>query len=275
MAVDVVGGSLAAATLAESGRSAPPVPVLVFGAAARHARTANVTEVDPSQAPRVQLDRRFGFGLVAAGTWQRVPAGEHRLLVHNLVTHLVPGAYVWIDVADAWRREATEHALACGLEPMDAAGELLFRRTGRVTVHDLVAAARARLVRTTPHELAVLLAGDHGCVVLDTRTSTDRERLGTVPGAIHVPRTTLEWRVDPSSGYSHPDIRSFEQCLVVMCTDGYSSSLAADSLRRLGFVRATDLVGGFTAWRDAGLPVERPGAGPATDASTGSDVRHP
>jgi rhodanese-related sulfurtransferase len=178
------------------------------------------------------------------------------LLVHNLVTHLVPGAPVRIDVCHQARVEAMAHGLACGLEPLDAVEQLLFRRTRRTTVHDLVAEARVRLIRTTPQALATRLADDPGCVVLDTRTPADRARFGAIPGAIHTPRTTLEWRVDPSSGYSHPAIRTFEQYLVVVCNEGYSSSLAAASLQRLGFANATDLIGGFMAWRAAGLPVE-------------------
>jgi rhodanese-related sulfurtransferase len=236
--------------------------VLVFGSVPDGARGAGVTEVDPSRAPRIQLAARFGLGLIAASTWEQVPARDHRLLVHNLVTHLVPGAHAWIDVGDREPHVASEHARACGLEPVDATEGRLFRRTLRTTVHDLVADARARLTRMTPQSLAVRLATDPECVVLDTRTPTDRRRFGIVPGSIHAPRTTLEWRVDPTSGYSHRRIRTFQQCLVVMCAEGYSSSLAATSLQRLGFVNATDLVGGFLAWREAGLPIARPGPEP-------------
>ena len=97
-------------------------------------------------------------------------------------------------------------------------------------------------------------------VVLDTRTPTDRDRFGVIAGSVHAPRTVLEWAVDPASGYHHPAVRGFDQRLVVVCHEGYSSSLAAQSLRRLGFHRATDLVGGV-----AGVAGRRPaprGAGP-------------
>lgn len=76
-----------------------------------------------------------------------------------------------------------------------------------------------------------------------------------IPGALHLPRTVLEWRVDPDSPWRNPHVGSLDRQLVIVCDHGYSSSLAACSLRELGFTRATDLVGGFQAWRAAGLPV--------------------
>jgi rhodanese-related sulfurtransferase len=230
--------------------------MLVFGRMAAGAGRGEVTEVDEAHALRVQLDVRFGRGLITAATWNGVAACERRLLVHNLVSHLVAGAWVRIDVGPGSAAERCGHALACGLEPVAGQFEPVFRRTSRTTVHDLVAEARAQLVRMTPQTLAGRLRADPDCLVLDTRTSTDRARCGTIAGSIHLPRTTLEWRVDPSSGYSHPRIHTVEQSLVVLCNDGYSSSLAAVSLQRLGFGHATDLIGGFTAWRRAGLPVE-------------------
>ena len=78
-----------------------------------------------------------------------------------------------------------------------------------------------------------------------------------MPGAVHHPRNVLEWRADPSSGYSDPAIASdLERHVIVMCDEGYQSSLVAATLQDLGFSRATDLDGGFQAWRAAGLPVE-------------------
>ena len=198
--------------------------------------------------------------------WDRAAFGERRLLVHNLVAHLVPGARVRIDVDETQRSEATEHALSCGLEPAGEVQHNMFRRTHRTTVHDLVAEARKHLVRLTPESVSAQLAHDGECLLVDTRTPTDRLQFGMVPGSIHIPRTTLEWRADPSSGYSHPRIRSFGQHLIVMCDEGYSSSLAAASLQRLGFVNSTDLVGGFRAWRAAGLAVQ-----PANDLEPADD----
>ncbi len=242
------------------------MPTLVFGRAPVDVSAVDVTGVGEVEALRVQLNARFGLGVITAEAWGCAAPRERRLLVHNLVAHLVPGARVKIDVggsdADATdvggtgRVDVNQHARACGLEPVVGSADPEFRRTSRTTIHDLVAEARAQLVRVSPQALAVQLSADPDCVVLDTRTPTDRARFGAIAGSIHVPRTTLEWRVDPASGYSHPRIRTFEQSLVVLCNEGYSSSLAAASLQRLGFVNATDLIGGFAAWCDAGLPVE-------------------
>ena len=92
-------------------------------------------------------------------------------------------------------------------------------------------------------------------LVIDTRSQDLRQEYGVIPGSLHVPRTVLEWRADPDSGYSNPEIGAFDRVLVLMCSDGASSSLAAVSLQELGFGCATDMVGGFVAWREAGLPV--------------------
>jgi rhodanese-related sulfurtransferase len=94
--------------------------------------------------------------------------------------------------------------------------------------------------------------------VIDTRTPTDRARFGAIHGAVHVPRTVVEWHFDPANGYLHPAMRSFDQPLVVVCNSGYSSSLSAANLVRIGFTDVADLVGGFEAWRVAGFPVDQP-----------------
>jgi rhodanese-related sulfurtransferase len=73
------------------------------------------------------------------------------------------------------------------------------------------------------------------------------------------PRNVLEWRMDPASSHSDPAVGGLDRRVIVVCTEGYQSSLAAATLRDLGFVRAADLAGGFEAWRDAGLPVEAVG----------------
>jgi rhodanese-related sulfurtransferase len=123
----------------------------------------------------------------------------------------------------------------------------------RFTLEDLLTEARSSLVRLTPAEAREAQA--NGALILDTRMITDRERFGTVADSIHAPRTKLEWIVDPVSGYSHERIQGFHQLLIVMCDGGFSSSIAAATLQRLGFVNATDMIGGFFAWRDDGLPV--------------------
>ena len=113
--------------------------------------------------------------------------------------------------------------------------------------------ARARLTRLSPQEAASALA--EGAVLVDTRTFEHRRDHGIVPGAIVVSRNVLEWRVDPTSGYQDPVVAARRGPLIIMCQEGYSSSLAAATLQRLGVADATDLVGGFEAWAAAGLPV--------------------
>ena len=77
-----------------------------------------------------------------------------------------------------------------------------------------------------------------------------------IPGALAVGRNVLEWRLDPVGAHRIPEVASYEQVVVVVCDEGYASSLAAASLQQLGLQRATDLIGGFQAWRAAGLPVD-------------------
>jgi rhodanese-related sulfurtransferase len=131
------------------------------------------------------------------------------------------------------------------------------RRIDRFTVHDLVAEARVNLVRVTPQELFEAIAHGDDVVVLDTRQVVDRDAHGFIEGSVLIPRSVLEWRADPASGYSHDALADLQQKIVVVCNDGYSSSLAAANLRRIGFEYATDLVGGFHGWVRAGLPVAR------------------
>ena len=127
--------------------------------------------------------------------------------------------------------------------------------TPRRTIEDLLADARARLDRLGPEE--ALAAQRAGATLVDVRSELQRARDGVIPGARFHPRNVLEWRVDPASGHGDPELdRGPDHHLVVVCNEGYQSSLAAATLQDLGFTRATDLAGGFQAWRDAGLPVE-------------------
>jgi rhodanese-related sulfurtransferase len=120
-----------------------------------------------------------------------------------------------------------------------------------VTIDELLAQARSRLERLDPQAASVAMA--NGAVLVDIRAESQRAADGTVPAALFIPRNVLEWRCDPTS--SHPDERiGAGRRVVVMCDVGYASSLAAATLRDLG-VDATDLDGGFQAWRAAGLPV--------------------
>ncbi len=127
-----------------------------------------------------------------------------------------------------------------------------------MTLDDLLDDARRHLDRIDAPSLARMLERGGDVVVLDTRTPTDRSTYGCIPGSIHTPRTVLEWRVALDAPLRRPEITSTDQLLVVVCNEGFSSSLAARSLQALGFRRATDLIGGVAAWIAAGLPVSAP-----------------
>jgi rhodanese-related sulfurtransferase len=125
----------------------------------------------------------------------------------------------------------------------------------------LLARARAELDRVSPVAAAERAAA--GAAIVDIRGWEQIERDGTVPGAVVVPRNVLEWRLEPGGEWSIPELSQPGRDVIVLCREGYQSSLAAATLRRLG-VDATDVEGGFLAWREAGLPVEptEPGAQP-------------
>lgn len=120
------------------------------------------------------------------------------------------------------------------------------------TIHELLAAARERLDRVGPDKAAALVAD--GARLVDTRPQWQRDDEGTLPGALLIERNHLEWRLDPSSGARIPEAVDHDVAVVVVCSEGYTSSLAAASLQDLGLHRATDLVGGFQAWKAARLP---------------------
>jgi rhodanese-related sulfurtransferase len=115
------------------------------------------------------------------------------------------------------------------------------------TIDELLAAARAKLPhRPTPTELPALQRD--GALVVDTRPVEQRERDGELPGAIVIDRNVLEWRLDPASAHRIPEAGDYERVVVLVCNEGYSSSLAAATLQDLGLVNATDLDGGYQAW---------------------------
>lgn len=113
--------------------------------------------------------------------------------------------------------------------------------------------AQRRLARLEPAQ-AWERAQD-GWLIVDTRSGDDRRAHGVVPGSVHAPLSVLEWRVDPASGHQDPAIAGREGRLIVLCADGYSSSLAALRLWEIGYTDTTDVVGGMGAWVAAGLPV--------------------
>jgi rhodanese-related sulfurtransferase len=134
------------------------------------------------------------------------------------------------------------------------------------SIDDLLAAARARLDRLEP--AAARAAAEAGAMLVDIRPLDQRARDGDVPGAVVVGRNVLEWRLDPASAHRLPDGPRYDQPVVVLCNQGYQSSLAAASLQDLGLTWATDVIGGFEAWRVAGLPIV-PYRGPTAEEGGG------
>jgi len=124
-----------------------------------------------------------------------------------------------------------------------------------VTVDDLLASARARIRRLDPHETAA--ACRRGAVLIDIRPTIQRRWEGEVPGAVVIERNVLEWRLDPASAHRLAQIAEAGREIVVMCSEGYASSLVAATLVDLGYDTAGDLDGGFQAWARAGLPVRQ------------------
>jgi rhodanese-related sulfurtransferase len=124
--------------------------------------------------------------------------------------------------------------------------------TGPVNgIDEVLATARARLDRLTPEQARETAA--NGGVLVDIRPAAQRAEEGGIPGALVVERNVLEWRFDPRSDARLP-ITGYDLPVVVFCSEGYTSSLAAAALRELGLHRATDVAGGFQAWKSAGLP---------------------
>jgi rhodanese-related sulfurtransferase len=123
----------------------------------------------------------------------------------------------------------------------------------RRTIDELLAQAREGLVRVAPHEARDAMRG--GALMIDIRSEAQRAADGLVPSTIWFARNVLEWRCDPSSEAYDDRVGGLARHVIVMCDEGYQSSLAAATLQQIGFSGATDLVGGFQAWRAAGLPV--------------------
>ena len=130
------------------------------------------------------------------------------------------------------------------------------RPAGARTIDQLLADVRLRIGRIEPEDVAARQAA--GALLIDTRPWEQRSRDGDVPGALVVDRNVLEWRLDPSSPDRLPQVTGYDLEVVVLCHEGYSSSLVADTLRTLGLTRTVDVIGGFVAWAAAGLPVVAP-----------------
>ncbi len=122
-----------------------------------------------------------------------------------------------------------------------------------MTVEQMLDAARSRLRRLTAREAHA--AARECALLIDIRSDSQRAHDGAIPGARFVPRNVLEWRLDPACPARDPALARPEAHIVLVCDEGCQSSLAAANLHRLGLRRATDVIGGFQAWRSAGLPV--------------------
>jgi rhodanese-related sulfurtransferase len=123
---------------------------------------------------------------------------------------------------------------------------------GSLSIDQILANARTRLPRLGPLQTAAALG--RGAVLVDIRPAAQRAQFGEIPGAVVIERNVLEWRLDPRSDARLPFADSYDLEVIVTCQEGYTSSLAAAALQDLGLHRATDLDGGFAAWREAGLP---------------------
>jgi rhodanese-related sulfurtransferase len=122
-----------------------------------------------------------------------------------------------------------------------------------MSVDELLEIARSRLNRLTASRAERATA--RGALIIDIRCACQQQRDGLVPGAIGIERNVLEWRADPRSPWRDPRLARCRGPLILMCAQGYQSSLAAASLHDLGIAHATDLIDGFEGWRQAGLPV--------------------
>jgi rhodanese-related sulfurtransferase len=122
-----------------------------------------------------------------------------------------------------------------------------------LTVDELLAEARSGLSRLDPAAAAGAL--ERGAVLVDIRSESQRAADGELPGAAPIPRNVLEWRLDPRSAHRDSALARRDTTVIVICNEGYQSSLAAANLKRLG-LEATDVIGGFQAWRSAGMPIE-------------------
>lgn len=130
-------------------------------------------------------------------------------------------------------------------------------RTDSQTIEQLLSAARLRLHRLSPNE-AYHAVAKSDAILVDIRPEAQRALEGTIPGALIIERNVLEWRLDPTSSARLPVATGHNLHVILFCSEGYASSLAAASLQDLGLWRATDLAGGFKAWQEAGLPTVSP-----------------
>ena len=136
------------------------------------------------------------------------------------------------------------------------------RPPGARSIDEILAGARARLLRLTPQQALREVSG--GGVLIDIRPAAQRAEQGEIPGSTVVERNHLEWRLDPCSDTRLAWVTGYDHRIIVFCVDGYTSSLAAAALLDLGLHRATDVIGGYRAWTAEGLPSAAAGAGTVT-----------
>jgi rhodanese-related sulfurtransferase/quercetin dioxygenase-like cupin family protein len=148
--------------------------------------------------------------------------------------------------------EAPEFAARDGHQGINKPGHEAWIRA--LSIDEMLAAARARLQRLSPKDAFEAMATNKA-VLVDIRPASQRALEGYIPGALVVERNVLEWRFDPTSESRLPGVTSHDLQIIVFCSEGYTSSLAAVALQELGLWRATDMVGGIKAWREEGLPM--------------------
>ena len=125
-------------------------------------------------------------------------------------------------------------------------------RNKRKTINEILANTQESITRLTPQE--AYIAQENGSIIIDTRDSTDQSTEGIVPQAKSITRNTLEWKCDPEAELPDPLLAQLDKKLIIMCNDGYSSSLAVKSLMDIGRQDVSDIIGGYRAWKNYGLP---------------------
>lgn len=123
-----------------------------------------------------------------------------------------------------------------------------------VTVEEMLASARAVIVRLTPRD--ALTEMDAGAILVDIRPTEQRDRDGALPGAHVIARNVLEWRLDPRGEHRDPRVATEGRRVIMICDEGFQSSLVAANLRRFG-LDAADVTGGVQTWRREGLELHR------------------
>jgi rhodanese-related sulfurtransferase/mannose-6-phosphate isomerase-like protein (cupin superfamily) len=213
-----------------------------------------------------------GAFVVATGTLEEHRPGERTRVIHPGEPHAF-GPDLAHDVRNASLAPAISiHAYSPPLSEMNeyeldgsrlvprerAPGKAETHRTGPPSIEQVLSAARARLQRLSPDEAYEAVTNTRA-VLVDIRPESQRAIEGSIAGALVVERNVLEWRFDPASSTRLPVATDHDLQVIVFCSEGYTSSLAAAALQDLGLRRATDAVGGFHAWRAKGLPIVPPG----------------